>query len=68
MFRLAACLCLVVGGLEPARAEAGQFTQAVETARQAMALAADGNKPAMAAELKKNISLYENNIPLRSSQ
>ena len=50
---------MILDTLAAAQAEAGQFTQAVETARQAMALAADGNKPAMAAELKKNISLYE---------
>jgi Flp pilus assembly protein TadD len=61
------------GGREPAfldtlaaaYAEAGQFTDAVRTARQAADLAAQQNKAALAESLRGKIPLYEAGTPFR---
>ncbi|MCW5981951.1 MAG: tetratricopeptide repeat protein [Bryobacteraceae bacterium] len=64
------------GGREPAvldtlgaaYAEAGRFSEAVETARRAAALAVDGNKQALAETLNSRIALYQSGTPLRTRQ
>jgi tetratricopeptide (TPR) repeat protein len=51
--------------LAAARAEAGQFSEALATAEQAMTMAAAQNKPELAANLEKEIALYRARVALR---
>ncbi len=51
--------------LAAARAEAGQFSEALATAEEAMAMAAAQNKPELAANLEKDIALYRARVALR---
>jgi tetratricopeptide (TPR) repeat protein len=63
----------VSGGRDPnfvrtlaaARAEAGQFTEAVATAEEAKAIASGQNKPELARKLEEEITLYRTRVPLR---
>ena len=55
----------VLRTLAAARAEAGQFSEAVATAEEAMAMAAAQNKPELAANLEKEITLYRARVALR---
>jgi pentatricopeptide repeat protein len=66
----------LTGGREPqvldtlaaAYAEAGRFDEAVQTARQALALALEANKTPLSENLKARIALYESRTPLRTAQ
>ncbi|MCX8092454.1 MAG: tetratricopeptide repeat protein, partial [Verrucomicrobiae bacterium] len=55
----------LLGVLAAAYAEAGQFEQAVQTARRALALAEAGADPALANQLRARIQLYESRQPYR---
>jgi hypothetical protein len=72
---LAAQAARLSGGKDPAvlrtlaaaYAEAGRFTEAIETAQHALPLAvADGNE-ALASDLRTNIDNFQRNIPVRDS-
>ena len=56
----------VVGTLAAAYAEAGRFSEAVQTARQALELATQQNNPSLAESIKAKIPLYEAGIPFRA--
>jgi len=64
------------GGQEPgtldtlaaAYAEVGRFSEAVQAARKALALATQPNQQALAGALKARIALYEANTPFRETQ
>jgi protein O-mannosyl-transferase len=51
--------------LAAARAEAGQFAEAVATAEAAKALASTQNKPELASRLEEEITLYRARVALR---
>jgi protein O-mannosyl-transferase len=51
--------------LAAAYAEAGQFSQAAETARQAVALVEHQEKPIFAGAARKHLALYESGKPYR---
>ena len=51
--------------LAAARAEAGQFTEAVATAEAAKALASTQSKPELASRLEEEIALYRARVALR---
>ncbi len=53
----------VLGTLAAAYAEAGRFSEAVQTARKALDLATEQNKPSLAESLKAKIRLYEAGTP-----
>ena len=55
----------VLDTLSAAYAEAGRFSEAVKTARQAVQLANDQNKPPLAKSIEAKISLYEIGAPFR---
>jgi tetratricopeptide (TPR) repeat protein len=63
----------VSGGRDPnfvrtlaaARAEAGQFTEAVATAEEAKAIASGQNKPELARKQEEEITLYRTRVALR---
>jgi len=54
-----------LGTLAAAYAEAGRFTEAVQTARQALELAKQQNQPALAESIQAKIRLYETGAPFR---
>jgi len=58
----------ILGTLAAAYAEAGQFSEAVQTARRAAALALQQNKRPMAESINATIRLYEANTPFRESR
>ncbi len=51
--------------LAAAYAEAGQFSEAVQTAQKALELATEQKKKSLAESLKAKISLYEAGTPFR---
>jgi tetratricopeptide (TPR) repeat protein len=51
--------------LAAAYAETGRFRAAIEIANRGLQLATEQKDSALADELRKNISLFENNVPLR---
>jgi Flp pilus assembly protein TadD len=51
--------------LAAAYAENGRFAQAVETAQRGAELGIGQGNPALAAELERNIALYQSGTPLR---
>ena len=51
--------------LAAAYAESGRFADAVETAQHGAELAASQGNPALAAELERNVALYQSGRPLR---
>lgn len=55
----------ILDTLAAAYAAVGRFPEAVETARQALELAARENQPALVEALKTRIALYEARTPLR---
>jgi tetratricopeptide (TPR) repeat protein len=55
----------ILDTLAAAYAEAGRFPEAVETARRALALAAEQGRQPLAEALKIRVSLYENRNPYR---
>jgi len=57
----------VLDTLSVAYAEAGQFSDAVETAQKAVNLAMQQNKPALADSIKARISLYEAKTPFHDA-
>jgi tetratricopeptide (TPR) repeat protein len=56
---------VVLGTLAAAYAEAGRFADATSTARKALEIASQQNKPALVDAFKAKISLYENKTPFR---
>jgi protein O-mannosyl-transferase len=56
----------VLDTLAAAYAETGRFTEAVETARKALALATEQNKQSLLQGLQARIALYEAKTPLRA--
>jgi tetratricopeptide (TPR) repeat protein len=71
--RLAGKACELTGGRQPAfldalaaaYAEVGRFPEAVRTERQAMALAAEANRPDQVSDMQRRLSLYERQQPFR---
>jgi Flp pilus assembly protein TadD len=59
---------VVLSTLAAAYAEAGRFSEAVETARRALALAREQNAQPLAEALQGWISLYQRGIPLREKR
>ncbi|MGO9273248.1 MAG: tetratricopeptide repeat protein [Terriglobia bacterium] len=57
----------ILDTLAAALAEAGRFPEAIEIARQALALATEQNAQPLAEELKARMSLYESRTPFRES-
>jgi protein O-mannosyl-transferase len=55
----------IVGTLAAAYAEAGRFSEAVQTARQALELAGRQNNQSLAESIKAKIPLYERGNPFR---
>jgi hypothetical protein len=55
----------LVRTLAAARAEAGQFVEAVATAETAKALASTQGKPGLASRLEDEIALYQARVALR---
>jgi tetratricopeptide (TPR) repeat protein len=53
--------------LAAAQAEAGRFSEAVETARKALELATQQNQPALAKSIEPEISLYKAGTPFRTT-
>jgi Tfp pilus assembly protein PilF len=51
--------------LAAARAEAGQFSESVATAEEAMAIATAQNKPELTTDLEREIALYRARVALR---
>jgi cytochrome c-type biogenesis protein CcmH/NrfG len=58
----------VLGTLAAAYAESGRFSEAIESAQQALALARKQNVQPLAEALQGWIALYERGIPLRDSR
>ncbi len=58
----------VLDTLAAAYAENGRFSEAIETAQRALAIAAEQNKQALAQTLKSRIALYRTRTPLRRAQ
>ena len=56
----------ILGTLAAAYAEAGRFSEAVQTARQALELATQQNNQSLAESLKAKIPLYEAGTPFRA--
>jgi tetratricopeptide (TPR) repeat protein len=56
----------VLDTLAAAYAEAGRFTEAIETARRALAIATQQNDRALAAGLNARIALYQAGTPFRT--
>jgi Flp pilus assembly protein TadD len=54
--------------LAAAYAEAGRFSEAVETARRGLALAAQQNNQPLAEALKARVALYESKAPFRETR
>jgi protein O-mannosyl-transferase len=57
----------VLNTLAAAYAAAGRFTEAVETARKAMTIAAEQKQPALAESIQTKLALYEAGTPFRES-
>jgi Flp pilus assembly protein TadD len=57
----------ILSTLAAAYAELGRFREAVQTARQAMDLAAQQNRQPLAEDLKAKIALYKANTPFREA-
>jgi len=57
----------ILDTLAAALAEAGRFPEAIETTRQALALATEQNAQPLAEELKARMSLYESRTPFREN-
>lgn len=57
----------ILGTLAAAYAETGRFSEAIETSRRALALAAQQNSGQLADALKAGIALYQTGVPLRES-
>ena len=57
----------ILDTLAAAFAEAGRFPEAIETTRQALALATEQNAQELAEELKARMSLYESRTPFREN-
>ena len=55
----------IIATLAAAEAEAGQFPEAVRTARQALELASAQTNTALARILQTQIGLYQANMPFR---
>ncbi len=55
----------ILGTLAAAYAEAGQFSEAVRAAEQALALASSQNNTALAAALRSRVKLYQAGSPYR---
>ena len=51
--------------LAAAYAETGRFSAAIDTARRGLQLATEQNNAGLVDDLKKNISLFESNVPVR---
>ncbi len=58
----------ILGTLAAAYAEAGRFTEAVQTAHQALDLATEQNKQPLAESIKAKIPLYESQTPYHEMQ
>ena len=58
----------ILGTLAAAYAEAGRFSEAVQTARKALDLATEQNKQSLAESLKAKIPLYEAGTPCHEMQ
>jgi tetratricopeptide (TPR) repeat protein len=58
----------ILGTLAAALAEAGRFPEAVETARKALALATQQNKPSLIESVKVKLPLYEAGTPFREME
>ncbi len=58
----------ILGTLAAAYAEAGRFSEAVQTARKALDLATEQTKQSLAESLKAKIPLYEAGVPFRDMQ
>jgi len=58
----------ILDTLAAAYAEVGRFPEAVQTARQALALATQQNAQPLAEGLKARIALYEAKTPFRETQ
>ena len=57
----------ILGTLAAAYAEAGRFSEALQTARKALDLAAQQNKQPLAKSIRAQIRLYESGRPYRES-
>ncbi|MCL5744459.1 MAG: hypothetical protein M1541_11130, partial [Acidobacteria bacterium] len=57
----------VLATLAAAYAEAGRFSEAVETSRRAMALATQQRREPLSEELKARLALYQKGAPFRES-
>ncbi len=57
----------VLDALAAAYAEAGRFSEAVQTARKALQLAAEQDKPSLVESLRAEIPLYEAGKPFREA-
>jgi tetratricopeptide (TPR) repeat protein len=57
----------ILDTLAAALAEAGRFPEAIETTRQALALATEQNAQPLAEEIKARMSLYESRTPFREA-
>ena len=55
----------ILDALAAAYAEAGRFTDAVQTARRALDLAVQSNEPQLAGALRGRLALYEAGKPFR---
>ncbi len=51
--------------LAAAYAETGRFSAAIDTAKRGLQLATEQNNAGLVDDLKKNISLFESNVPVR---
>ncbi|MFL6501409.1 MAG: tetratricopeptide repeat protein [Candidatus Udaeobacter sp.] len=60
-------IAMIYRVLAAAYAESGRFADAVETANRGVELATIQGSPALAAELEKNVTLYQSGTPLRDS-
>jgi len=58
----------ILDGLAAAYAEAGRFTDAVDTANRAQRLAAQQGKPDLAGEIHTRITLYQAKTPYRDAR
>jgi len=54
--------------LAAAYAETGQFANALETARKALAQARQENQVSLAEDIRKRIAAYQTNLPFRSAR
>ena len=59
---------VILDTLAAAFAEVGRFPEAVQTTRQALALATQQNNLLLAGDLKARLALYEANIPFRETE